>query len=179
MHPHTLQREQRLARPPGEVFEFFADAHNLEAITPPLLHFRLVTPDPITMATGTLLRYRLNVRGVPLSWLTAIREWDPPHRFVDDQLEGPYALWRHTHTFERDGDGGTLMQDVVRYALPLGGVGELVHRLLVRGDLDRIFDYRAERVALLLGARAASPSKIRFAPGMVPGCSPSHDHWTT
>jgi ligand-binding SRPBCC domain-containing protein len=150
---HVLRREQRLPAPPDAVFAFFGDARNLEAITPPLLAFRMLTPDPVVMAGGTLLRYRLRVRGVPVSWLTEIKEWDPPHRFVDEQLEGPYALWHHTHTFEPDGTGGTLMRDEVRYALPLGALGELAHRLLVRGDLERIFDYRAQRVPELLGAR--------------------------
>ena len=145
-----LSRAQRLAGPPEEVFAFFGDAHNLEAITPPLLRFRVVTPEPIAMAAGTLLRYRLRVRGVPVSWLTAIREWDPPHGFVNEQLSGPYALWHHTHTFEPDGAGGTIMRDVVRYALPFGGLGSLAHRLVVRRDLERIFDFRAERVPELL-----------------------------
>jgi ligand-binding SRPBCC domain-containing protein len=150
---HVLRREQRLAGPPEEVFAFFGDARNLEAITPPLLRFRMLTPDPVVMAQGTLLRYRLRVHGVPVRWLTQITEWEPPRRFVDEQLEGPYALWRHTHAFEDDGAGGTLMRDEVRYALPLGALGELAHRLLVRRDLARIFDYRAQRVPALLSAR--------------------------
>lgn len=153
MTEHELRREQRLPGSPEEVFDFFADARNLESITPPLLAFRMLTPDPIVMAAGTLLRYRLRVRGVPVSWLTEIKEWDPPHRFVDEQLEGPYSLWHHTHTFEPDGAGGTLMRDEVRYALPLGRLGELAHRLLVRSDVERIFDYRAKRVPELLGER--------------------------
>jgi ligand-binding SRPBCC domain-containing protein len=150
---HVLRREQRLPRPPAEVFAFFGDARNLEAITPPLLRFRMLTPDPAVMARGTLLRYRLRVHGVPVRWLTEITEWEPPRRFVDEQREGPYALWRHTHTFEDDGAGGTLMRDDVRYELPLGALGELAHRLLVRRDLARIFDYRAQRVPALLSAR--------------------------
>jgi ligand-binding SRPBCC domain-containing protein len=150
---HVLRREQRLPRPPAEVFAFFGDARNLEAITPPLLRFRMLTPDPAVMARGTLLRYRLRVHGVPVRWLTEITEWEPPRRFVDEQREGPYALWRHTHTFEDDGAGGTLMRDEVRYELPLGALGELAHRLLVRRDLARIFDYRAQRVPALLSAR--------------------------
>jgi ligand-binding SRPBCC domain-containing protein len=153
---HVLRREQRLPGPPDEVFAFFGDARNLEAITPPLLRFRMITPEPIVMAAGTRLRYRLRVRGVPVSWLTEIREWDPPHRFVDEQLSGPYALWRHVHTFADDGAGGTLMVDEVRYALPLGVVGELAHRLVVRGDLRRIFDYRAVRVPQLLARRGGA-----------------------
>ena len=153
MTVHVLRREQRLDATPDAVFAFFGDARNLESITPPLLGFRMLTPEPIVMRAGTQLRYRLRVRGVPVSWLTEIREWDPPHRFVDEQLKGPYALWQHTHTFEPDGDGATIMRDEVRYELPLGGLGEIAHRLLVRGDLQRIFDYRAARVPQLLSAR--------------------------
>ncbi len=150
MNVQILQREQRLPGSPAEVFEFFADARNLEAITPPLLRFALVTPDPIAMGRGTLLRYRLRVRGLPVNWLSEIKEWEPPHRFVDEQLEGPYALWQHTHTFEADGDE-TIMRDVVRYRIGFGPLGALADRLVVRRDLAAIFDYRAQRVRGLLG----------------------------
>ena len=150
VHVHTLRREQRLPGAPDEVFEFFGDARNLEAITPPLLRFRVLEADPIEMRVGTLIRYRLRIRGIPVGWLTAIREWDPPHRFVDEQLRGPYALWHHTHTFEPDGQGGTLMRDVVRYALPFGPLGELVRRLFVARDVEAIFDHRAQRIRELL-----------------------------
>jgi ligand-binding SRPBCC domain-containing protein len=149
MDVRTLHREQRLPGTPDEVFEFFADARNLEAITPPLLRFRVVTPAPIVMGRGTLIRYRLRVRGVPVSWLTRIEEWDPPHRFVDQQLEGPYALWQHTHTFEVDG-AETIMRDTVRYRIGLGPLGALADTLLVRRDVARIFDFRAQRVRELL-----------------------------
>ena len=149
-HVHTLRREQRLARPIDEVFAFFSDARNLEAITPPLLRFRVLTPDPIALGPGALIRYRLRVRGMPVGWLTAIREWEPPHRFVDEQLRGPYALWHHTHTFERDGDDATIMRDEVRYALPYGPFGELVRRLFVGRDVEEIFDFRARRIVELL-----------------------------
>jgi len=157
MDVQTLQREQRLPGSPECVFAFFADARNLAAITPPLLGFQIVTPGPIEMRAGTLIRYRLRVRGVPVDWTTAIREWEPPHRFVDEQLRGPYALWHHTHTFEDDGAGATLMRDVVRYAIGFGPLGVLAQRLLVRRDLEAIFDYRAARVPELLSqARQAS-----------------------
>jgi ligand-binding SRPBCC domain-containing protein len=149
-HVHTLRREQRLARPIGEVFRFFGDARNLEAITPPLLRFRVLTPDPIPMGPGALIRYRLRVRGMPVGWLTAIREWDPPHRFVDEQVRGPYALWHHTHTFERDGEDATIMRDEVRYALPLGPLGEIARRLFVGRDVEEIFDFRARKIVELL-----------------------------
>ena len=147
-----LRREQRLTGPPEAVFEFFADAHNLEALTPPLLRFRVLTPAPIAMGPGTLIRYELRVRRVPVNWLTEITAWDPPHRFVDEQLEGPYALWHHTHTFEPIGDGDTLMRDVVRYRIGFGPLGMLANRLVVRRDVERIFDFRAERIPALLAA---------------------------
>jgi ligand-binding SRPBCC domain-containing protein len=152
MDIRTLQREQRLPGAPEDVFAFFADARNLEAITPPLLRFRIVTPAPIIMGRGTLISYRLRVRGVPLSWLTLITAWEPPHRFVDEQLSGPYALWQHTHSFEADGDE-TIMRDHVRYAIGFGRLGVLADALLVRRDIERIFDYRAGRVAELLSSR--------------------------
>lgn len=147
MRIHTLERTQRLPAPPAAVFPFFADARNLEAITPPLLRFRVVTPAPIVMRPGTLIQYRLRLRGVPVDWLTSIQEWDPPHRFVDVQLRGPYALWHHTHELGDDGEGGTIMRDVVRYAIGFGALGELAHRLLVRRDLEAIFAFRHQAVA--------------------------------
>src|SRR3954468_17963118 len=116
MRTHVLHREQRLDGKPEEVFPFFADARNLEAITPPLLRFRVVTPGPIEVRAGTFIQYRLRLHGVPVTWHTIIQEWDPPHRFVDVQVRGPYALWHHTHTFRGTDDGGTLMTDTVRYA---------------------------------------------------------------
>jgi len=149
---YTLEREQRLPGSPAEVFPFFADAGNLEAITPPLLRFSIVTPRPIEMRPGTLLEYRLRVHGLPVSWLTRIEEWLPGERFVDMQLRGPYALWHHTHTFRADGDE-TVMRDTVRYALPGGPLGSVPHRLLVRRDLERIFDFRRDAVAARFAGR--------------------------
>ncbi len=144
-----LRREQRLPGTPEEVFGFFADAHNLEVLTPPLLRFRLVTPAPIAMGRGTLIRYRLRVHRVPVSWLTEITAWEPPHRFVDEQIKGPYALWQHTHSFEPTGDGGTLMRDVVRYRIGFGPLGTIANGLVVRRDVEAIFDYRAQRIRAL------------------------------
>lgn len=157
MTVHVLTREQSLPGSPDTVFPFFAAARNLEAITPPWLGFHVVTPEPIAMAPGTLIEYRLRLRGIPLRWRTRIAEWEPGRRFVDEQLSGPYALWHHTHEFRPApaADGApprTVMRDTVRYALPLGPLGELAHRLLVRRDLDRIFDFRAAEVARRLSA---------------------------
>jgi ligand-binding SRPBCC domain-containing protein len=147
---HTLEREQVLPLAPAEAFEFFADAFNLEAITPPWLNFAVDTPGPIEMRAGTLIRYRLRLHGLPLRWLTRIAAWEPGRRFEDVQVRGPYRLWHHSHTFDEHARG-TLMRDRVRYALPLGPLGELAHLALVRRDLRRIFDYRAEAVASRLG----------------------------
>jgi ligand-binding SRPBCC domain-containing protein len=149
MSVHLLDREQLIARPRQEVFAFFADAHNLEALTPPWLHFGVRTPRPIAMEAGTLIAYRMRLHGVPVRWLTRIEEWQPGEHFVDRQLRGPYRLWHHTHTFE-DAAAGTLMRDRVRYALPLGPLGKAAHAALVRRDLARIFDFRRDAVAGLL-----------------------------
>lgn len=146
MRIHVLHREQLLPGTPEEVFPFFADAANLEAITPPLLRFSVVTPGDIEMRVGTLIQYRLKLHGVPISWLTSIQRWDPPYAFVDQQIKGPYALWHHTHTFVDDGAGGTRMTDTVRYALPLSPLSEIAMPL-VRRDLATIFDYRRDEVA--------------------------------
>ena len=143
---HVLRREQRLPAPPAEVFPFFAEAGNLEAITPPWLRFAIVPPRPADLRAGTLIEYRLRLHGVRVSWLTRIEEWIPGERFVDAQLRGPYAMWHHTHEFEADGEGATLMRDTVRYALPYGPFGEVARRLFVARDLAAIFDYRTERV---------------------------------
>jgi ligand-binding SRPBCC domain-containing protein len=146
---HVLRREQVLPAPPGDVFAFFADAGNLEAITPAWLRFRIVTPRPIDMGVGAVIEYRLRLHGLPVSWLTQIEVWEPGRRFVDAQLRWPYALWHHTHEFEPH-ERGTLMRDTVRYALPLGPLGAVAHRAFVARDLAAIFDHRAQRVAELV-----------------------------
>jgi ligand-binding SRPBCC domain-containing protein len=151
MRVHVLRREQRLAAPPEAVFPFFADARNLEAITPPLLRFRLLTPAPVAMGAGTFLQYALRVHGLPVRWDTLIQAWEPPHRFVDVQVRGPYRLWHHTHELAPvEGGAATLMRDTVRYAVGFGALGEAARRTVVRRDLEAIFAYRTERVPALL-----------------------------
>jgi ligand-binding SRPBCC domain-containing protein len=146
---YLLEREQWLARPIAEVFAFFADPTNLEAITPEWLRFTIVTPQPIAMAAGTVIEYRLHWHRIPLRWTSLIEVWEPPHRFLDVQLRGPYRLWRHTHTFEARA-GGTVIRDEVRYRLPLGWLGVAMHRLSVRRDLEAIFEERTRRIRALL-----------------------------
>jgi ligand-binding SRPBCC domain-containing protein len=145
-----LERRHRVKLPIAEAFEFYGDAFNLERITPPFLGFRVTTPRPIEMGAGTLIEYHLRLHGVPVRWRTRIATWEPPHRFVDVQLSGPYALWHHTHTFEPDGDDAVWIGDRVRYAIPFGPLGALADSLLVRRDVEQIFDYRRDAVARLL-----------------------------
>lgn len=137
-----LEVEQFLARPLEEVFSFFASAENLQTLTPPQLHFEILTPRPIEMNVGTLIDYRLRLWGVPLRWRSQITAWEPPFRFVDEQRQGPYRRWVHEHSFESR-EGGTLVRDRVDYAVPGGG---LVHRLIVKPDLDRIFRFRRRKL---------------------------------
>jgi len=149
---HTLRREQWVPRDLDAVFDFFSDAGNLEELTPPWLGFRILTPGPIIIARGTRIQYRLGLHGVPVGWTTEIRRWDPPFRFVDVQLSGPYQLWHHTHRFEAY-NGGTRMTDVVRYRLPFGWIGRVLNAIAVRRDIEQIFDYRFRRVNELLEAK--------------------------
>jgi hypothetical protein len=142
---HVLEREQWIPAPLDRVFAFFSDAGNLEAITPPWLGFRILTPQPIAMRADARIEYRIRLAGVPLRWRTRIARWDPPRGFVDVQERGPYALWEHTHAFVSRGDG-VHMSDVVRYALPLGPLGGAAHALAVRAALAAIFDYRFARI---------------------------------
>jgi ligand-binding SRPBCC domain-containing protein len=138
MRIREFQCEIWLPLPPRELFPFFADAANLDAITPKWLHFRIVTPRPVEMHEGALIDYKLRVHGLPLRWRTLIREWNPPHSFVDEQLRGPYRKWVHRHSFEPQ-NGGTLARDVVQYAVPFDFIA---HPLFVRRDIEKIFQHR-------------------------------------
>ena len=143
----TLDTEHWLPRQPEEVFDFYADAFNLEKLTPTWLRFEVVTPAPITMQAGVEIDYRLRLHGLSLKWRSRITVWDPPHRFADEQVRGPYRKWVHEHTFTPH-EGGILVGDYVEYDM-LGGW--LADRLLVRRDLRRIFTFRQERLAEIFG----------------------------
>ena len=142
MKEFTINLEQKLPHPIHEVFPFFSEARNLETLTPHWLNFEVLTPPPIIMQAGTLIDYRIRIHSIPVHWRTEILEWDPPHRFVDVQLKGPYKLWHHTHTFIDQGNS-TICRDDVRY-YPRGGA--LMNWLFVRRDVERIFSYRQQRL---------------------------------
>jgi len=150
MTAYRLEREQIIPRPLEEVFRYFSRAENLETLTPPFLRFRILTELPIPMREGTHIEYSLRLYGFPIRWRTLIEAWEPGRRFVDVQVRGPYKLWRHTHSFEAV-PAGTLMRDTVDYALRFGPLGTLMHALLVRRTLDRIFTYRRQKIRALMG----------------------------
>jgi len=133
-----LQSQQFLPQVRDNVFAFFSDAFQLETLTSPWLHFSVLTPAPIQMRPGAVIDYRLRLHGIPMRWQSCIEVWEPPHRFVDVQMRGPYRSWRHEHFFEEQ-NGGTICRDIVDYSVP-GGV--LIERLFVRPDVLRIFSFR-------------------------------------
>lgn len=149
MKIRTLITELWLPRPLGDVFAFFSDAWNLNLITPPWLDFQVLTPKPIDLHAGTLLDYRLKWHGLPLKWRTEISVWEPPYRFVDRQIRGPYRQWIHEHRFE-ERDGGTWVHDRVDYAVPGWLLEPTIHKILVGPDVRRIFAYRQAKMREIL-----------------------------
>jgi ligand-binding SRPBCC domain-containing protein len=147
-----LRTTMLLSLPRVRVFEFFSDAHNLEAITPPWLHFTVQTPRPICMTKGALIDYRLRLHRIPIRWQSRISVWEPPYRFVDEQVHGPYRRWHHEHVFE-EVDGGTLCRDIVQYDVPGGRV---IDALFVRRDLEKIFLFRQRKLAELFAGNVAA-----------------------
>ncbi len=142
MKIHTLQSEVWVPYPREEVFAFFSRAENLEALTPHWLYFSILSLSPISMKAGTRILYRLRLHGIPLRWESEITAWEPPHRFVDEQRRGPYRRWVHEHQFSEH-EGGTKIRDTVQYSVA-GGL--LVHRLFVAPNLDKIFEFRRQKV---------------------------------
>ncbi|MYC75227.1 SRPBCC family protein [Candidatus Poribacteria bacterium] len=142
MKTFLFKSQQTIKKPLTEVFDFFSDAHNLAMITPPWLHFEVLTPAPIEMVIGTRIDYRLKLRGIPIRWQSEITEWNPPYTFADEQRRGPYRLWQHTHIFDETKDG-VVVGDVVEYAVWGDG---LVNKFFVRPDIEKIFAYRTEQL---------------------------------
>jgi len=157
---YLLEREQWIPQALSDVFDFFSRAENLGRITPPWVQFRFDTPLPIEMRLGARIDYTIRLAGVPMRWRTRVSVWEPERCFVDVQQRGPYALWEHTHRFTAH-DGGVLMADRVRYALPLGPLGRAAHALAVRAALAAIFDYRFQRIRQLLAPAAGQEADPR------------------
>lgn len=149
MVERILKRSLTLNLPRAEVFDFFADAGNLERITPPELNFHIITPQPVEMREGALIEYQLKLRGFPVKWKTVISTWNPPYEFVDEALKSPYKQWIHRHTFTEIDANKTLIEDEVKYCLPFVPFGDLAHWFVSR-ELDYIFDFRQKAVAKIL-----------------------------
>lgn len=161
-----LYSEVRLPAPLEEVFGFFADSHGLEKITPPSLGFRIASPQPVTIHEGARIDYRFRIKGLPVTWKSLIPVWEPPHRFVDELLRGPYKSWRHEHRFRAEGNM-TVVEDEVVYRVPGGA---LIHSLFVKRDLLRIFEYRRDTLVATFG-RAAGPGEREASPQGVSGAA--------
>lgn len=144
MKIYKIYRKQWVRQDLDRVFNFFARAENLEALTPAFLRFQIARTPP-RMEAGARIEYRLRIHGLPVRWKTVIESWSAPHSFVDVQAKGPYRLWRHTHKFWSE-NGGTWIEDTVRYALPFGLIGQMVHRAIVARDVAGIFDYRERKI---------------------------------
>ncbi len=151
-----LTARMTLPHPIGQVFEFFSDAANLEAITPGRLRFEIRTPLPIEMRVGALIDYKLRIRGLPVLWQTEITTWDPPHRFVDEQRRGPYRRWHHEHRFTAV-PGGTLVEDIVDYDAPGGW---LSNALFIKRDLRHIFEHRQRALEEHFEVMTPAPGEI-------------------
>lgn len=152
---NTLTRQQFVPAPPEKVFGFFSRPENLAHLTPPDLGFVILTPGPIEMKQGALIDYTIRLLGIPVRWTTLITSYAHGRSFVDEQLKGPYSFWRHSHFFEA-APGGTIVSDEIRYALPFGPAGGLIHRLAVRSRLAAIFDYRASMIGKIFGERLSA-----------------------
>lgn len=147
-----LERSQTVPYSIKEVFSFFEKPENLASITPSNINFKILTPSPVHMKEGALIDYVLSVRGLPLRWTTLITHYDPPFQFQDVQIKGPYSFWHHTHLFEETSQG-TLCKDIVLYSLPFGILGEWLHSLFIRKDLDTIFKFRSEKICSLWASK--------------------------
>ncbi|HTY53555.1 MAG TPA: SRPBCC family protein [Candidatus Binataceae bacterium] len=159
---YHFERSQIIAIPRAETFAFFANPKHLEAITPEFVHFKFLRPPPSELHGGSVISYRIRILGVPIRWQSVIESWEPPARFVDLQVKGPYSYWRHVHEFEDVGEHRTRSNDRIDFALPMGPLGKIAHKLFVARMLNQIFDFRAERLSAIVGA--ATPANPGAAP---------------
>ena len=146
MKVYTLKKEQKISKNINEVFDFFSKPENLSTITPDRMGFKILTPSPIDMKDGALIDYTVRIMFIPIRWRTLITKYAPPNLFVDQQLKGPYSMWHHTHTFKKLSEEETLIEDIVKYCVPFGFIGGIVHYLYIKKDLESIFSYRKEKI---------------------------------
>ena len=158
MKIYELNVSHQVNAPIEEVFDFFSKPENLSKITPAKMGFNVLTPSPIKMQRGALIEYTIRVFGFPLRWRTLITAYEPPKKFVDEQLKGPYSFWHHTHTFEPNNDG-VLISDVIKYSIPLGILGRALHYIWIRNDLNRVFNYRKEVIDKIFTNNEVKKSK--------------------
>ncbi len=158
---HVLERTQSIGAPISEVFAFFSQPANLGRLTPPWLNFRIHGNSPQALAPGARIEYRIRWLALTLRWVTRISRWSPPVEFQDVQEKGPYRTWRHTHRFDPATGGGVVIRDRVEYELPLGILGRLAHRLVVRRQLEAVFDYRAAAVTRLFAPPESAAPEVR------------------
>ena len=142
---YNIKFSQFIPQPIDKVFAFFARPENLECITPKNLKFSIKTLSPIRMETGQIIDYNIKIKGFPLRWRSLISSYDPPYRFIDEQIRGPYSKWHHTHTFTKE-NGGTKIDDQIEYSLPFGLLGRITHSIWIKKDLEKIFEYRSKTI---------------------------------
>jgi ligand-binding SRPBCC domain-containing protein len=164
MRIYTIERRQLVHRPLEEIFTFFSRPENLGLLTPKQVGFNILTPSPISMQTGALIDYTIKVLGIRTRWTTLITDFVHGSRFVDVQLKGPYAYWHHEHRFTET-DDGTLITDVIHYAMPLGVFGSIIHELFVKSRLNFIFNYRAGEIEKRFHRVPDSIQNIRTSEG--------------
>ncbi len=162
---YVVERVQWVPQPMDTIFEFFQSPNNLERIKPDWLYFKPLHEEPDEIKSGTRIEYLLKWYGIPYYWVTMIENWSRGENFVDFQLDGPFILWHHTHTFA-DVEGGVLMTDRVRYRLPFGLLGVLMHRLIVKRQVKEIFDYRIDQIAEIFsgGTYYLAPQQLTEVP---------------
>jgi ligand-binding SRPBCC domain-containing protein len=145
MKSHYLVTTTIIDKPIGEMFDFFSKAENLNKITPPELSFNILTPLPFEMKKGTLIDYKIKLNGIPMKWKTKISVWEPPFRFIDEQLKGPYVKWIHEHRFESLGNK-TRMTDTIEYLSPGWILEPVINKLFVENKVKAIFNYRETKL---------------------------------
>ena len=149
MKLNEINSEQFINIKIQNVFDFFSKPENLQEITPKRLGFNIITPGPIEMEKGTVIDYYIKISYIPIRWRTIITNYNPPYKFVDQQIKGPYSFWHHTHTFSKL-NGGTLIKDNIKYLVPFGIIGKIINKIWIKRDLENIFDYRKNKIKILL-----------------------------